>query len=70
MSSLLKTTGLLGSIAVLIALVITFIKTLTAFLGFLTFAIQAIIVLAFIAVFVTVAVLIFRAWQQKRDRKD
>ena len=70
MPAWLKTTGLLGSIAVLIALVIAFIKQLIAFVGFLTFAIQAVIVFAFLALFIGVAVIIFRSWKSKQERKS
>lgn len=70
MPAWLKTTGLLGSIAVLIALVIAFIKQLIAFVGFLTFAIQAVIVFAFLALFIGVAVIIFRSWKGKQERKS
>ena len=55
-----------GSILAFIALVITFIKSLTAFIGFLTTAIQILIVLVFIAVFAGVGFLIYRGWQNSR----
>ena len=55
-----------GSVLVLIALVIAFLKQLIAFVGFITTAIQILIVLAFLIVIVGVGYLVFRAWQQKR----
>jgi len=73
----LRTTGLLGSIALLIALIIAFFKQLIAlvaliigFIGVITFAIKAIIVFAFLALFIGVAVLVFRAWKGKQDHKN
>ena len=72
----LRTTGLLGSIAILIALVIAFFKQLIAlvallmtFIGVITFAIKAAIIFAFLALFIGVAVLVFRAWQGKQSHK-
>lgn len=55
-----------GSVLVLIALVIAFLKQLIAFVGFITTAIQILIVLAFLIVIVGVGYLVFRAWQQKQ----
>lgn len=66
----LKAAGKWGSIFVLIALLIAFVKQLIFFIGFLTFAIKAVIVLAFLALFIGVAVVIFRSWQQRQDRKS
>lgn len=66
----LKATGKWGSIFVLIALVIAFIKQLIAFIGFLTFAIKAVIFLAFVAVFLGVGYLVFRSWKENQQRKN
>ena len=73
----LRTTGLLGSIAALIALVIVFFKQLIAliallmsFIGIITFAIKAIIVFAFLALFIGVGFVIFRSWKVKQSHKD
>jgi membrane protein implicated in regulation of membrane protease activity len=66
----LKATGKWGSILVLIALVTAFLKQLIAFVGFLTFAIKAIIFFAFAALFVAVGYLIFRTWKENQQRKS
>ena len=66
----LKATGKWGSIFVLIALVIAFVKQLIVFIGFLTFAIKAVIFLAFVAVFLGVGYLIFRSWKENQQRKS
>jgi uncharacterized membrane protein len=65
----LKATGKWGSILVLVALVIALVKQLIAFIGFLTFAIKILIVLAFVALFLGVAVTIFRTWSRNQKRK-
>jgi hypothetical protein len=66
---MLKATGKWGGIIALIALVIALVKQLIAFVGFLTFAIKILIVLVFVALFVGVGFLIFRAWNEKQKRK-
>lgn len=59
-----------GSILALIALVIALVKSLIAFVGFLTFAIKAIIVLAFVVVIVGVGLLILKTWNSSKSHKD
>ena len=51
-----------------IALVIALLKALIGFVGFVALAIKIIIVLAFIALFLGVAFMIFRGWQNSRKR--
>jgi uncharacterized membrane protein len=65
----LKATGKWGSILVLVALVIALVKQLIAFIGFLTFAIKLFIVLAFVAVFLFVAMAVFRTWSRNQKNK-
>ena len=66
----LKATGKWGSILVLIGLLIALVKQLIAFVGFLTFAIKALIVLAFVVLFLAVGMAILGAWGKNRKRKD
>jgi hypothetical protein len=66
----LKATSKWGSILVLVALIIAFVKQLIAFVGFLTFAIKILIVLVFVTLFIGVAFLIFRAWSENQKRKS
>lgn len=66
----LKATGKWGSILVLITLVIALVKQLIAFVGFLTFAIKILIVLAFAALFLGVALAVFRAMSKNRKQKN
>ena len=66
----LKATGKWGSIFVLIALVIAFVKQLIALVTTIMFAIKAVVFLAFIAVFLGVGYLIFRSWKENQRRKN
>lgn len=63
-------TGGWGSLLVLLALIIALVKQIIAFIGFLTFAIKAAIVLAFVALILGVAVMIFRTWSKNRAPKE
>lgn len=66
----LKATGILGTILALIVVVIAFVKQLIAFVGFLMFAIKAVIVLGFIALFLGVGLIVFRSWSSNRREKE
>ena len=73
----LKAAGIGGSLLALLALVIVFFKQLIAlisflisFIGFLTFAIKAIIIFAFVALFLGVGILIFRSWNGNKRSKN
>ncbi len=70
MSILLKAAGKWGSIVAVVALVIALLKQIIAFIGFLTFAIKALIVLVFLALFLGVGFLILRAWKENQQRKN
>jgi hypothetical protein len=62
----MKGAGIVSSILVIIALVITLLKAVIGFVGFLALAVKILIVIVFIGVFASVAFLIFRAWQDRR----
>jgi len=66
----LKAAGGIGSILVLIALVITLVKNLIAFLGFLTLLFKIVVGLLFVAVIAGVGFLAFRAFSEKRRNRD
>jgi len=66
----LKATGKWGSIFAIFALVITLLKQIIAFIGFLTFAIKILVVLAFVALFVGVALLVFKTWKGSQSQKS
>jgi hypothetical protein len=62
----LKGAGVVGSLLVIIALVITLLKALIGLIAFLGFAIKLLIVLAFLGLFAFVGMAMFRAWQDKQ----
>lgn len=70
MSVWLRATGVGGSILVILALVITFLKQIIAFIGFLTMAIKLLVILVFIALLVAVGFMILKSWNAKRKTKD
>ncbi len=61
-----KATGKWGSILVIIALVITLLKQLIAFIGFVTGAIKLLIILVFVAVIIGVGFLALKAWNDRK----
>jgi hypothetical protein len=66
----MKAAGKWGSIFVVIALLITLLKNLIAFVGFLTGAVKILIVLLFIVVIIGVGFLAFKAFMEKRRDRD
>jgi hypothetical protein len=66
----LKAAGGIGSILVLIALVITFMKSLIAFVGFITLAIKILIVLVFVALIVGIGYMMLKGWNESRRARD
>lgn len=66
----LKAAGKWGSILVLIALLITFVKQLIALIAFLTGAIKLFIILAFIVLIVGVGFMILKGLKSKRPKQD
>ena len=66
----MKAAGKWGSILVIIALIITLLKNLIAFIGFLTFAFKVLIFLLFAALIVGVGFLILRGISEKRRNRD
>ncbi len=73
----IKTAGIWGAILTVIALVIALLKQLTSlialiisFIGFLTTAVQILLVVVFVSIFVGVGLLIFRKLSGKKDSKN
>ena len=66
----LKATGVVGTILALLVVVIAFFKQLIAFVGFLMFAIKAVIVLGFVALFVGIGLIVLRSWNNNRRQKE
>jgi len=66
----MRAAGIGGSLLAVIALVIVLLKSLIAFVGFLTFAFKIIIVLVFVAVIVGVGFLVLKGISEKRRSKN
>jgi hypothetical protein len=66
----LRAAGWGGSILVIIALIITLLKQIIAFIGFITGAIKLLIILLFIAVIVFVGLMVLKGFKETRKRKD
>ena len=65
-----KAAGKWGSILVIITLIITLLKQLIAFIGFITGAIKLLVILAFVALIVGVGFLILKGISDSRRAKD
>jgi hypothetical protein len=66
----LRAAGIGGSILVILALIIYLLKTIIAFIAFLTGAIKILIVLGFVAVFLVVGILVLRGLIDRRRSKE
>jgi len=66
----LRAAGIGGSILVILALIIYLLKTIIAFIAFLTGAIKILIVLGFVAVFLVVGLLVLRGLIDRRRSKE
>ena len=66
----LKAAGIGGSILVILALIIYLLKTIIAFIAFLTGAIKILIILAFVFVIVIVGLMVLRGLIDRRRPKD
>jgi phosphotransferase system glucose/maltose/N-acetylglucosamine-specific IIC component len=70
MMSVLKGAGIGGSIIVILALVIYLLKTLIAFIAFLTGAVKIMIILAFVALIVGVGLMVLKGLRDRRPSRD
>ncbi|HQU83728.1 MAG TPA: hypothetical protein PKY59_11405 [Pyrinomonadaceae bacterium] len=68
--AILKAGGVLATILAILALVITLLKQVIAFIGFLTMAFKVLIVLAFVVVIAGVGFLVFRGFQNSKKNKS
>ncbi len=66
----LKATGKWGSVLVILALIITLLKQVIAFIGFLTAAIKIIVILAFVVLFIGVGMIVLRTWNNNRKARE
>lgn len=65
----MRTAGIVSTILVILALVASLLKSVIAFIGFLTTAIQILIVLVFVAVVLSIGIMIFRSYSENKNRK-
>lgn len=65
MSNWMRATGKWGSIFVILALVITLLKQIIGFIGFLTTLIKIGIVLVFVALILGIGLLVLKSWKAK-----
>lgn len=70
MSMFLRAAGIGGSILAILALVIILLKTIIAFVGFLTGAIKILIILAFILLVVGVGFMVLRGLRENRRSRE
>lgn len=66
----LRAAGVVGSILVILALVITLLKQIISFIGFLTAIIKILVIVVFVALFLGVALMIFRTWKEKQKPRE
>ncbi|MGD9629874.1 MAG: hypothetical protein AB7V18_11575 [Pyrinomonadaceae bacterium] len=66
----MKAAGKWGSILVLIALLITLVKNLIVFIGFITGAIKILIIVVFVALILGVGFLIIKGISNSRKKHD
>jgi hypothetical protein len=62
----MKGAGVIGSLLVIIALVITLLKALIGFVGFLAIVVKIAVVLAFVALLAGVGFMVLRSWQEHK----
>ena len=66
----LKAAGKWGGIFVIIALLISLLKTIISFIAFLTGAIKILIVLIFVALLIFIGVMVLRGLKDARRNKE
>jgi uncharacterized membrane protein len=70
MPTWLKATGKWGSVFVILALIITLLKQVIAFVGFLTMAIKFAVVLAFVGLLIGIGFALLRTRNANRKAKE
>ena len=66
----LKAAGLLSTLLVILTLVITLLKQVIGFIGFLTLAIKVLVVIVFVVLFIGVGLLVLRSFNQRRKNNE
>lgn len=65
-----KAAGKWGSVFVILALIVTLLKQVIAFVGFLTMAIKFIVIIAFVALIVGIGFALLRSKNTNRQTKE
>lgn len=65
----LRAAGKWGAIFAILALMVTLLKQIIAFIGFLTFAIKVLIVVVFAALIIGVGLMVLKTWRNKNNPK-
>ena len=66
----LKAAGKWGSIFAILALIITLLKQIIAFIGFLTAAIKLLVVVVFVVLFIAVGLMVLKSFKKSRKEKE
>lgn len=66
----LKAAGKWGSVFAILALIITLLKQIIAFIGFLTTAIKLLVVLVFVALFIAVGLMVLKSFRKNRKAEE
>lgn len=66
----LKAAGKWGSVFVILALIVTLLKQVIAFVGFLTMAIKFIVIIAFVGLIVGIGFALLRTKSANRQTKE
>ena len=70
MSTWMLTAGKWGSVFVILALIITLLKQIIGFIGFLTTILKIGIVLVFVALFLGIGLLVLKTLKSSKSRED
>ena len=70
MSAFIKTAGRWGGVLTIIVLMITLLRQLISFVGFLLVAVKAAIVIAFIGLILLMIILVMRGRSQRRREAE
>lgn len=65
-----RTEGAWGTVLAILALILTLLKQIIAFIGFLTTAIKILIVLIFVAVFLFIGLLVLRTLKTAQNKQE
>lgn len=65
-----RAAGIVSTIFIILTLIITLLKQIIAFIGFLTMAIKVLVVIVFVLLFIGVGLLALRSLNERRKNKE